>query len=179
MSNTTVDIKLLNREGKQVRATQIAPGLYISRELVKAPAPDMVGIVELQQDPATGALYQVIVGWEQTMRVTRHNYHELGLQCNYNVFYKLCRAGMIKTRRISPDCLEIFPSSLAAHLRSSEDPEYWTQDRVDAYQSAAFDTIRAWPSRSWRDRQRERDKRKRRPKKSRRHSDFKQLNFDF
>lgn len=177
--NSTINITLLNREGMQVKATQIAPGLYISRELVKAPAPGMVGIVELQQDPKSGALYQVIVGWEQTMRVTRHNYHELGLQCNYNVFYKLCRAGIIKTRRISPDCLEIFPSSLATHLRASEDPKYWTQERVDAYQSAAFDNIRVYPSRSWRDRQRDHNKRKCHLKKTRYRKDSAQTEFSF
>ena len=184
------DIHLVDQDGRTVRACEIAPGLFVSRDVLAEPGEEMFGVVEWRRDEGGNGWFPVVVGWERALRVTRGNFKSLGLGIDYDCFYKLCRAGYIRTRRMSPDTLEIFPSSLAEHMRRVEDQKFWTRERVEHYNTAIFETLRE-PSRLTPDERAERRRRRKAARKQerrrkgdgggkrRRRMDAEQLDFGF
>lgn len=118
------------------------PGVFVSRQIIQVPDKPMLGVVQFIPDPATGQEFRVITAWERPVRISRINYDSWGLGGSYDAFYKLVRAGFVKARRLTPEVLEVLPSSLVKHVRACEDPEFWTSGRMERYRMATYENIR-------------------------------------
>lgn len=131
----------LPESGTLTDAVEIAPGVFVGKDL-GLPDDPVTGIVKFVHDPATGQILSVIQGWEPTIRITRQNFHQWRIGGTYETFYKVIRAGFIKTRRVSPEILEVVTDSLLEHLKACEEPNFWTPERRQIYREANWDELR-------------------------------------
>ncbi len=52
-----------------------------------------------------------------------------------DTIYRLFKAEMIAGRHASPGKIEVDVGSLVAHIERSKEPDYWTEKRVQQYQT--------------------------------------------
>ena len=118
-----------------VRPSQIAPGLW---EPVSGwPAnsfPKQYGMVQFKR-LSTGDFRPLLKLIPQHVRLSEQRGAE-DLGCpgvSYQTLHRLFKNGFIKGSMITPRTTSINVESWLEHLRATQDPDFWTPDRRQAY----------------------------------------------
>lgn len=112
----------------------VAPGVSIEDARGKAHVPSL-GVVNLvrQKD---GSLIPMLRTWKPYVKLTVDLPEKLGLDLTYRTLRTLILAGFVDARAITPRQTLVNVGSLFAHFDAVRDPEFWTPERVKAWEDA-------------------------------------------
>ncbi len=112
----------------------VAPGVTIEDARGKANCPSL-GVVNLvrQKD---GSLIPMLRTWKPWVKLTVDLPEKLGIELSYRTLRTLILAGFVDARAITPRQTLVNVGSLFAHFDNVRDPEFWTPERVRAWEDA-------------------------------------------
>lgn len=116
--------------GEPMKVVQFAPGKYAA--LVPRLAVPAFGLVQLVP-AANGHFRPVVRVWNQHVRLGEDLGRHLGLPIDRNTFIRLIKGDFVRARKPGPGTYLIDLVSLWEHLEETEDPDFWTPARREAY----------------------------------------------
>ncbi len=129
-------IRVTDGQPAATRLAQLAPGCYVPRVIEPADVP-RYGIFRLMRQ-TDGSYVPILKHWGQWRRLDESLWKDLGIaDLKKRTLYRLFNAGFIRHSRPSPNVILVDLGSLVDHLAATEDPEFWTPERVSQLQNAS------------------------------------------
>lgn len=121
---------LMLASGKKAKTdlVEVAPGQWAAAEIHPDDVP-RVGIVRLMRQ-GDGSYVPILKLSSQYVRMSRELGETVGLHgLSWKSLYRLIGAGFVASSKPTPNVILVDLVSLAAHVESARDPEFWTPAR--------------------------------------------------
>jgi hypothetical protein len=75
----------------------------------------------------------VLCAWGEMVKVTEDFGRKIGVDISSRTVHRLVCSGLVRGRYLSPKTCLVDLESFWAHLKAAEDPQYWSEERMEQY----------------------------------------------